>query len=66
MFLGDLAKGISEMGSLEKSILSSPRRRLTGSSPETPFPAPPDTESEGGLGVISVRHCRVRYVKEEE
>lgn len=63
MLLGDPVRVISEMGLLAKSIFSKPRRRFTGNSVETEVPA---EEEEGGLGVFSVRYCRVRFVKEEE
>lgn len=64
MFLGDPAKVTLETASLTESIFSKARRRLTGNSPITASPA--EVEVEGGLGVFSVRHYRVRYVKEEE
>lgn len=66
MFLGDPAKVTSETASLTESIFSKARRRLTGNSPITASPEEVEVEVEGGLGVFSVRHYRVRYVKEEE
>lgn len=65
MLLGDPARVISEMGLLEKSIFSKTHRRFTGSSVKTAVPEVPAAE-EDGLGVFSVRRCRVRFVKEGE